>query len=72
MSTEGSYYEGWLFFHWKTDNAILVSKTGEKEDAVWLPFSQCINDPIPVSNEDGELEIEVCIPEWLAVKKELI
>lgn len=70
-SSEGMYYEGWLFFHHKTKKSILVSKS-EDGDTFWLPISQCINDPIPVLNQDDVLEIEICIPEWLAIKNELI
>lgn len=70
-STEGTYYEGWVFFHHKTEKATLVSKDGEKGNAVWIPNSQIINEAIPVSNEDDILEIEICIPGWLAKDKEL-
>ena len=71
-STEGCYFEGWVFFHHKTDKAMLVSADGKKENAVWIPLSQIINEAIPVSNEDDILEIEICIPGWLAEKKELV
>ncbi len=71
-SSEGMYYEGFVFFHHKTERALLVSKTGNGADSFWLPISQCINDPIPVQNEDDILEVEICIPEWLAIKTQLI
>jgi len=71
-SLEGSYYEGFVFFHHKTDKALLVSKDGNNDNAFWIPLSQVINEAIPVLNEDDILEIEICIPEWLAVKKGLI
>lgn len=72
FSTEGSYYEGWVFFHHKTEKAIYISKDGKDENAFWLPLSQVINEAIPVLNKDDILEIEICIPGWLAEKKELI
>lgn len=69
-STEGNYCEGWFFFHHKTDKAILISETGRKEDAVWVPLSQCQNEPEPEMTEHS-MEVEICIPEWLAVEKGL-
>ena len=53
----------------ETDFAILFQEeTKERSKAVWLPLSR-----IDILNEDiktGEVEIEV--PEWLAMDKELI
>ncbi len=57
-----------MFLH-ETDAAWLVSETGFKEDAVWLPKSQCgIDNPDP---ESGEI-CEFSVPEWLALEKGLI
>lgn len=70
-SSEGKYYEGWFFFHHKTDKAVLVSENGRSEDATWVPLSQCINEPIPIL-EGEHPEVELCIPEWLAAEKEFI
>ena len=54
--------------HHRTDKAILVSDTGDKEDAVWLPFSQIEMEPVP--GKSGFLEIT--LPVWLAQDKGLI
>jgi hypothetical protein len=32
-----------LFLHYETDKALLLSETGEKKDAVWVPKSQVEN-----------------------------
>lgn len=47
--------------HAETEKAWLVSDTGERADAVWVPKSQA-------ELEDGVLTL----PEWLAKEKELI
>ena len=38
--------------HHETDRAILVSETGDKDDAVWLPKSQ-----IEIVSESGYLSV---------------
>lgn len=51
----------------RTDKAVLVH-TGNKEEAVWLPFSQ-----IEIEPNDAFPGIEtVSLPEWLAQEKGLI
>lgn len=47
--------------HWTTAKAVLVSTTGNKEDAKWVPKSQ-----IDLHDE------YLTMPEWLAVKCGLI
>lgn len=47
--------------HAETEKAWLVSDTGERKDAVWVPKSQA-------EFEDGVLTL----PEWLAKENELI
>lgn len=54
-----------LHLHHETAKAILVSDTGDKDDAVWLPLSQ-----IEIESESGF--ISVSLPEWLAREKGLI
>lgn len=54
-----------LHLHHETDRAVLVSETGDKNDAVWLPLSQ-----IEIESESGF--IVVSLPEWLAQEKGLI
>jgi len=55
-----------LSLHVETQKAVLVSDTGDKADAVWLPLSQI------------ELEktapgvYTITLPEWLAAEKGLI
>lgn len=51
----------------ETDKAILVSETGEKDDAVWLPKSQ-----IEIENDGHKNFITVTLPEWLAKDKGLV
>lgn len=51
--------------HHETDRAVLVSDTGDKEDAVWLPLSQIEIEP------DGGTHV-VSLPEWLASEKGLV
>jgi hypothetical protein len=53
--------------HAKTDKAILFSDTAHKEDAVWLPLSQC-----EVENDGHKNFVTVTMPEWLAKDKGLI
>lgn len=53
--------------HAETDKAILVSETGEKDDAVWLPKSQ-----VEIENDGHKNFITVTMPEWLAKDKGLI
>lgn len=52
--------------HHETSKAILVSDDGDKEHAVWLPLSQ-----IEFERKKSGL-VEVTLPEWLALEKELI
>ena len=52
--------------HHETPKAILVSDDGDKNKAVWLPFSQ-----VEVV-EKGQGIVEVTVPEWLARDKGLI
>jgi hypothetical protein len=47
--------------HWSTAKAILVSTTGNKKDAKWVPKSQV--------DLNGDY---LTMPEWLAVKAGLI
>lgn len=54
-----------VFKHAETGKAILVSDTGDKKDAVWLPKSQ-------VEIEDDGKTVTVTLPEWLAQDKGLI
>lgn len=51
--------------HHETDKAVLVSETGDKKDAVWLPKSQ-----VEIEAEGGAHT--VTLPEWLALDKGLI
>ena len=53
--------------HAETEKAILVSATGDKADAEWLPLSQI---EIETIGKGGVFE--VTMPEWLAMEKGLI
>lgn len=52
--------------HAETERAILVSDTGDRDDAVWLPLSQ-----IEVNERHGSV-LEITCPTWLAKDKGLI
>lgn len=52
--------------HHMTDRAVLISDTGETDDAVWLPLSQC-----EVLQRPNCMAI-VTMPEWLAVERGLV
>ncbi|WP_212525884.1 hypothetical protein [Actibacterium sp. MT2.3-13A] len=54
-----------VHLHHETAKAILVSDSGDKDSAVWLPLSQ-----IEIEPENGF--IVVTMPEWLAEEKGLI
>lgn len=53
--------------HAETDKAILVSETGERETAVWLPKSQ-----IEIENDGQKNFVTITMPERLALDKGLI
>lgn len=54
-----------VHLHHETDRAVLVSDTGDKADAVWLPKSQ-------VEIEEYGTCHMVTLPEWLAEERGLI
>jgi hypothetical protein len=54
--------------HSETEKAILFSDTAHREDAVWIPKSQCEF----VHDGGQERFITVTLPEWLAQDKGLI
>lgn len=52
--------------HHRTAKAVLVSDSGDRDKAVWLPLSE-------IEIEDkGRGLFEVTLPEWLALEKGLI
>lgn len=53
--------------HAETERAILVSETGNKDDAVWLPKSQ-----VEIENDGYKNFVTVTLPEWLAAEKGLV
>jgi hypothetical protein len=55
--------------HHETAKAILVSETGDKDDAFWLPFSQI---EILGCDENDETVVILDVPRWLAEKNNLI
>ena len=52
--------------HYRTDKGILVSETGKKSDAIWLPLSQ-----LDVEEKPNDVVI-LTMPEWLAIKSGLV
>jgi len=57
--------------HHETDAAWLVSDTGNRDEAVWLPKSQ-VSSEAEIDLSDGPTEAELTLPEWLAQEKGLI
>lgn len=55
-----------VHLHARTEKAILVSDSGDKAKAVWLPLSQ-----IEIEEKGGGVG-EITLPEWLALEKGLI
>jgi len=56
-----------LAVHAETDAALLVSETGERGNAVWLPKSQIETSSARIV--DGLRVADVTLPEWLAIEK---
>ena len=57
-----------LEIHHETERSYLVSETGNKDNAVWVPKSQIeVSDPVEV----GET-VEITMPEWLAKERGFI
>jgi hypothetical protein len=52
--------------HHQTEKAVLVSDDGERDNAIWIPLSQCEVE----HKKDGY--VVVTMPEWLAKDKGLI
>jgi hypothetical protein len=57
--------------HHETASAWLVSDTGERDEAVWLPKSQARSE-IEIDLSDGPVIADLSLPEWLAKEKGLI
>lgn len=55
-----------LHLHHMTDAALLLSQEGDNSRAVWVPKSVCEYEV------KARSLIEVTMPEWLAIKKELV
>ena len=52
--------------HAETAKAVLVSNDGDRDKAVWLPFS-----PIEIDTSNSNY-LQITLPEWLAQDKGLI
>ena len=57
-----------VMLHHRTDKAALVSDDGDRDNAVWLPFSQIELDDDAMPGQT----VEIVVPEWLAADKGLI
>lgn len=55
-----------LVIHLERETALQVSLDGNEEASVWIPTSQ-----IEVGDDNGGTT-EITMPEWLAIKKELV
>lgn len=56
-----------LIQHHRTEKAVLVSETGDREKAIWLPLAA-----IEIENGRGAGVVTVTLPERLALDKGLI
>lgn len=54
-----------VWVHARTDRAILVSETGDRDAAEWLPLAQ-----IEIQSTEGAVAT-VTLPEWLAIDRGL-
>lgn len=54
--------------HRTTDKAVLLSTSGQIDDAIWLPNSQLTMTP----TADRRWIFYVTMPEWLATKHKLL
>lgn len=52
--------------HLETERSALVSDTGDRGKAIWIPLSQC-----EIEKRKGGLVV-VTMPEWMALEKGLI
>lgn len=52
--------------HHETAKAVLVSETGDKDDAFWLPYSQ-----IEIIDDEDDNAVILDVPRWLADKHNL-
>jgi hypothetical protein len=55
-----------LVKHRETEKAVLVSETGENDDAFWLPYSQ-----IEIIDDEDDNAVILDVPRWLAEKHNL-
>ena len=67
--SENNCVELSVYLHMVTDDAYLVSDTGDNDDAVWVPRSQCESD-FDRDSIDSDIELEV--QEWIAKDRGLI
>ena len=59
--------------HAVTDDAWLVSTTGDEKDAVWVPRSECMLQwPDDDSGPRSERVYTLVAPEWLLTEKGLV
>jgi hypothetical protein len=64
-----------LHLHFETEKALLVSDTGIKEQAVWLPKSKIEFEIIGATEGSADrrlASVKVTAPEWLAIEKGLL
>jgi len=69
QSTDGNYVELTVFMHCRSPKAILISTYGM--NPIWVPLSLCEDVGEPIL-EGERPEVEIVIPEWLAVQKGLV
>jgi hypothetical protein len=65
-STRSDVVDLTLKLHHETERALLVSDSGDRDDAVWLAKSQI------EFTETKPGFVEVTLPEWLATERKLV
>jgi hypothetical protein len=66
MSGKSDLVDLTMQLHQETARAVLVSDDGDRDNAVWVPLSQC-----EIERKASGIVI-VTMPEWLALDKGLI
>lgn len=61
-----------LCVHHETERAWLVSETGERDKAVWLPKSEIEAYHETQRTTEGRRTMDFAIPQWLAEEKGLV
>jgi len=62
MSRQDPTFKGKFILHRETEKALLVSEDGEKDNAEWVPLSQCES----IDRSATTNEVTLVMTEWIA------